>query len=77
LPPQTLRNYDRILLISDGVTKAFHIVEAAAIVQEHEDDLKQAVEKTSPGAPGQKAHMMIPPSYWWNMIRMLNRRRMQ
>lgn len=41
---QTLKNYDRILLISDGVTKAYHLTAAAAIVEEHGDNLKKAVE---------------------------------
>ncbi len=41
---QELRNYDRILLISDGVTKVFHPAFAASIVEEHLNDLKQAVE---------------------------------
>ena len=40
----TLKNYDRILLISDGVTKVYHPAVAASIVEEHGDDLKQAVE---------------------------------
>lgn len=40
----SLHNYDRILLISDGVTKAYHPVQAAAITEEHGDDLKKAAE---------------------------------
>lgn len=39
-----LKNYDRILLISDGVTKAYHPDKAAEIVEEHGDNLKKAVE---------------------------------
>lgn len=41
---QTLKNYDRILLISDGITKAYHPAAAAAVVEEHGDDLKKAAE---------------------------------
>lgn len=34
---ETLQEYDRILLISDGVTKAYHPVEAAELVEKHDD----------------------------------------
>lgn len=38
-----LRNFDKILLITDGVTKAFHPLEVVPIIEHYEGNLRRAV----------------------------------
>lgn len=38
-----LKNYDKILLITDGVTKAFHPLEVIPIIEQYDGDLRRAV----------------------------------
>ena len=42
---QRLRNYDRILLMSDDVTDVYDINQVTVIVRENDNDIKQAVEE--------------------------------